>query len=142
MNFCTIEELRSNLTDRVLVQLTDDSSPASTVNTALCGDVIAQASELMEGRLGARYADLSALTATPLLRRICIDICTYYLYSRRNKGSIENVRTRYEDALKELDTIKIGQSGVPSQSAAPEAGYKSSRRRSDRVFGTDSWGAF
>ena len=142
MRFCTVEDLRGSMTERALIQLTDDSAPAAAVNTALCEDIIAQASELMEGRLAARYSDLSALSPTPLLRRICLDICAYYLYSRRNKGNIENVRTRYEEALKELDTIKVGQAAVPSQAQAPEAGFRSSRRRQDRVFGSDAWEAY
>ena len=142
MLFCTLQDLIDDLTERALIQLTDDNAPATTINQSRCQAIIAQASEVIEGRLAGRYGDISKLEATPLLRRIALDICAYYLYSRRNKGDIENVRKRYEAALKELDYIKLNQVTPPRQSAAQPAEYKTNKRRSSRTFSPNVWERF
>lgn len=141
MLFCGAQDLVDALTERVLVQLTDDAAPPAAVNAERCAEVIAAASELMLGRLAGRYTDVGELIATPLLRRICVDICAYYLYSRRNKGDITNIRNRYDEALKELESISLGQTTPPEQTAAiaPTAGYHSNKRRDNRLFGPDVW---
>ena len=142
MLFCTLQDLIDDLTERALIQLTDDNAPDTTINQSRCQAIIAQASEVIEGRLAGRYGDISKLEATLLLRRIALDICAYYLYSRRNKGDIENVRKRYEAALKELDYIKLNQVTPPRQSAAQPAEYKTNKRRSSRTFSPNVWERF
>ena len=111
--FCTVEDLNGHLGERTLIQLSDDSVPPKTVNQALCADIIASADEMILSKLAGRYKDVSELQATPLLRRIAVDLCAYYLYSRRNKGDIENVRARYKDALKELGEIQLNRATPP-----------------------------
>ncbi len=139
MLFCTIADLANNLTERVLIQLTDDNTPPVAINQERCQAAIAEASEVIMGRLGGRYSDLSSLKPTPLLKRICLDIVAYYLYSRRNKGDIENIRKRYEEAIKELDYIKLGQFHPPQQEAAQPVEYLSNKRKSSRMFSDDVW---
>lgn len=142
MSFCTLQDLKDDLSERVLVQLTDDNAPPVAVNESRCHAVIAQAAEIIEGRLAGRYTDVSQLQPTPLLKRIALDICAYYLYSRRNKGDIENIRKRYEAALKELDYIKLGQTTPPSQLAARPQEYITNKSRSSRTFSSEVWERF
>lgn len=142
MLFCTQEDLVENLTERVLVQLTDDNTPPMAVHSARCADVIGAASELILARLAGRYADVGELVVTPLLKRICVDICAYYLYCRRNKGDIANIRTRYEDALKELESIKLGQATPPEQPTVASVGVYSNKQRGSRMFSSDVWERF
>lgn len=139
MLFCTVDDLADNLTERVLIQLTDDNTPPTAINQERCQAVIAEASEVIMGRLGGRYSDLSSLKPTPLLKRICLDIVAYYLYSRRNKGDIENVRKRYEEAIKELDYIKLGQVHPLQQEEAQPVEYLSNKRKSSRMFSDEVW---
>lgn len=140
MEFCTVQDLEENLSLAALIQLSDDR--AQGVQEEVCREVIAQASELIIGHLAGRYSDLSALKPTPLLKRIALDICAYYLYSRRNKGNIDNIRKRYEEALKELDYIKLGQLSPPAQERAAPVEYRTNKRRSQRLFPDDIWERF
>ncbi|MBQ7567293.1 DUF1320 domain-containing protein [bacterium] len=139
--FCTCQDLIDQLGERTLIQLTDDSPQPKTVNAAICNDTIAAAEELMLSKLAGRYRDVSELQSTPLLRRLAIDICAYYLYSRRNKGDIENVKRRYDDAIKELSCIRLGQS-TPPQEAGQFYAYRTSKRSSDRWFTDQVWERF
>lgn len=142
MLFCTLQDLTDDLTERALIQLTDDNAPPLAINEARCQAIIAQASEVIEGRLAGRYGDVSKLEPTPLLKRIALDICAYYLYSRRNKGDIENIRRRYEAAVKELDYIKLSQITPPHQAAAKSTEYKTNKTRGSRIFSDEVWERF
>lgn len=104
--------------------------------------IIAQSSEVILGRLAGRYGELDKIEPTPLLKRIALDICAYYLYSRRNKGDIESIRKRYEAALKELDFIKLSQVTPPQQHAAHSREYRTNKRRSSRTFSEEVWERF
>ena len=136
--FCTCQNLIDSLGEHTLIQLTDDSVPPKAVNTELCAQIIAAADEMILSKLAGRYKDVSHLQPTPLLQRIAVDLCAYYLYSRRNKGNIENVRSRYKDALKELEDIQLNQMTPPQQQAVSYE-YRTSKRASQRTFTDDVW---
>ena len=136
--FCTRQDLLDHLGERTLIQLTDDSVPPAAVNSDLCAQIIAAADEMILSKLAGRYKDVSALRPTPLLRRIAVDLCAYYLYSRRNKGDIDNIRSRYHDALKELDEIQLNRMTPPQEEAVPYE-YRTSKRASQRTFTDDVW---
>ena len=142
MLFCTLQDLKNDLTERALIQLTDDHAPPTAIDEERCHAIIAQASEVIEGRLAGRYEDLSKIQPTPLLTRIALDICAYYLYSRRNKADIDNVRRRYEAALKELDYIKLSQVTPPAQTVARSVEYRTNKSRGSRIFNDEMWERF
>lgn len=142
MLFCTLDDLKSDLTERALIQLTDDHVPPTAIDVDRCQAIIAQASEVIEGRLAGRYEDLSKVQPTPLLTRIALDICVYYLYSRRNKADIENVHRRYEAALRELDHIKLSQVTPPDQTMARSVEYRTNKSRRSRTFSDEIWERF
>lgn len=136
MKFCTVSDLIADLTEHTLIQLTDDNTPPTSINNDRCNTIIDQASEIIEGRLAGRIKDMSVIKNTPLLKRIALDICAYFLYSRRNKGDIENIRRRYENSIKELDHIKLSQIH-PSGLASNSAEYMINKSKSSRVFSRD-----
>lgn len=133
MGYCSISDLKDNVSERVLIQLTDDSTPPTAVNESRCTALIDEASEIIDGRLRSRYTDLPLQGTIPaMIRGICVDIVVYKLYSRRNQGDIENVRARYKDALENLDKIRLNEQ-TPSATGA-KASYRVNRKSSDRVF--------
>lgn len=133
MGYCSVSDLVDNVSERVLIQLTDDRTPPVAVDETRCLALIAEASEIIDGRLRSRYASLPLQAPVPaMIRSICVDIVVYKLYSRRNQGDIENVRSRYKDALDNLDKIRLNEQ-TPSAPGA-RASYRVSRKRSDRVF--------
>lgn len=105
-----------------LVQLTNPDNPAATtVNATVLGKALADADAEIEGYLVGRYA-LPLASMPPILTRIACDIARYHLYDDR---ATEQVRLRYEDVRKLLDSIASGkvQLGLPaSAGAAPVAG--------------------
>lgn len=133
MGYCSVDDLIDTVSERVLIQLTDDSTPPKEININRCLAAIEESSEIIDGRLRSRYSSLPLVAPVPaLIRSICIDIATYKLYSRRNQGNIENVRARYRDALENLDKIRLNEQ-TPSVGGAV-ASYRVNRRRSDRIF--------
>lgn len=138
---CTIQDLRESLSERVLIQLSDDSTPPTAVNTTVCQKTIDMATEIVKSRLAGRYSNVDSVTVTPLLKMLTLDIATYLLYSRRNRGGIENVRQRYLDALQHLDKIKLAEA-TPPGITLPAQEYKCNKRASDRFFDEDVWSQY
>lgn len=138
MELCTVEDLIDRIGERAAIQLTDDSTPPAAVNVNRCEQVIAMAGEVVKSRLAGRYKNVDALQPTPLLKMIAVDIAAYMLYSRRNQGKIENIRQRYDDAMKYLDSIKLNEATPPQLSVKAQE-YLSSKKSSDRVFTPQVW---
>jgi len=138
MDLCTVNDLIDRIGERAVIQLTDDSTPPTAVNVSRCEQVISESSEVVKSRLAGRYKNVEALETTPLLKMLTLDIAAYLLYSRRNQGVIENVRQRYEDALKHLDCIKLNEATPPNIGKAQQE-YVTNKTRSDRVFSKSLW---
>jgi phage gp36-like protein len=99
-----------------ITQLTDRSGagvPDPTVVARALGDTDAE----INGYLASRYA-LPLATVPPLIVRIACDIARYRLWEDR---ASEEVRRRYEDARRMLESIAKGMVslGLPEASAAP-----------------------
>ena len=138
MELCTVNDLIDRIGERAVIQLTDDSTPPTAVNVSRCEQVIAMAGEVVKSRLAGRYKNVEALETTPLLKMIAADIAAYLLFSRRNQGIIENVRQRYDDALKYLDSIKLNEATPPQLNIKAQE-YLSSKKSSDRVYTPQLW---
>lgn len=138
MELCTVNDLIDRIGERAAIQLTDDSTPPTAVNANRCAQVISEASEVVKSRLAGRYTNVEALQTTPLLTMIAVDIAVYLLYSRRNQGVIENVRQRYEDALKHLECIKLNEATPPKLNVKAQE-YLSNKKSSDRMFTSQVW---
>ena len=133
--YCTINDLIDNMSERVLIQLTDDSTPPAAVNADRCLKTIEEATDAINARLRARYSRLPLQEPIPpMIRGICADIVAYKLYSRRNKGDIENVYQRYKAALEMLDKISLGEQSPEVAGGLAGGSYRVSRRKSDRIF--------
>ncbi len=136
--YCTVRDLIDNMSERVLIQLTDDATPPTAINESRCLAVIEEASEIIDARLKARYSDLPLQEPiSAMIRGICADIVAYKLYSRRNKGDIENVYQRYKAALEMLDKIRLNEQTPNVSNGSASSAYRVSRRKSERIFTDD-----
>ena len=134
-HYCTVRDLIDNMSERTLIQLTDDATPPAAVNESRCLAVIEEASEIIDARLRARYSDLPLREPiSAMIRGLCADIAAYKLYSRRNKGDIENVYQRYKAALEMLDKIRLNEQTPNVSGGSGTSAYRVSRRRSERIF--------
>lgn len=115
---------QQNLIDRFgegeLIQLTDRHNTGA-IDAVVLDQAIADADAEIEGYLVGRYA-LPLASVPPVLTLLACDLARYHLY---DDHATEQVRTRYEDARRLLESIASGkvQLGLPAGGgAAPVAG--------------------
>lgn len=89
-----------------LIQLTDRASPSTgAISDTVLNQALADADSEADGYLGARYT-LPLATVPVALKRIAADIARYRLY---DNAATEEVRKRYEDAIKFLRAVSSGE---------------------------------
>lgn len=120
MTYATQQDLIDRFAQTELIQITDRAN-IGVIDATVLGQALADADAEIESYLVGRYA-LPLASVPPILTRIACDIARYHLYDDR---VTEQVRLRYEDVRKLLDSIATGkvQLGLPaSAGAAPVAG--------------------
>jgi phage gp36-like protein len=105
MSYVTQAELVTRFGEAELVQLTDRTLEATTINAGVLAGAIADADAMINARLQARVK-LPLLTVPLLLVNIASDIARYRLYDDR---SPDHVTKRYDDAVKQLEQIRKGE---------------------------------
>lgn len=107
--------------EQLTIELTNLEDPsAATVNETVLNRGLARASALIDSYLAGRYA--LPLSSTPaVIETFCLDIARYYL---GHNAQEEDVRLRYEDALKTLALIADGTLtlGLPLADQPPAVG--------------------
>lgn len=116
MPYATQADLEARFGVDELTQLTDRVG-AGVPDAAIVARALADADAEIDGYLASRY-DLPLTTVPPVLARIACDIARYRLWEDR---ASEEVRLRYEDARRMLESIARGQVslGLPAANAAP-----------------------
>jgi len=116
MTYATQADLEDRFGVDELTQLTDRVG-AGVPDAAIVARALADADAEIDGYLASRYA-LPLATVPPMLARIACDIARYRLWEDR---ASEEVRLRYEDARRMLESIAKGMVslGLPEASAAP-----------------------
>jgi phage gp36-like protein len=143
MTYCTIDDIKAQLDERDLVQLTDDRD-AGIVDAAVVDRAIADADAEINGYLGARYAvPLDPVPA--VIGKYAVDMAVYHLESRR-RGASEHRKERYDAALKFL--TKVGEGKLTLGIDDPEATPRESEAPAmastnpERVFSRDTMKGF
>ena len=96
-----VEAYGSQLT----IELTNLENPSATaINETVLNRGLARASALIDSYLAGRYA-LPLSNNPDVIQTLCLDIARYYL---GHNAQEDDVRQRYEDALKTLDMIAKG----------------------------------
>ena len=136
MIYCTIADLEKIVPSQDLIELTDDTVPAVAVVTANVDKAIADAGEMIDGYLRARYS-LPLTPAPGLINTLACDIAVYRLYARRVKLTPpEGVAERYKNALKLLGQIQKGEIslGAGSSPTSEASNDSVSVSADDRLF--------
>lgn len=132
--YATLSDLTSRYGEGELVNLTDVNRTGS-VNVTVLNQAIADADGEIDSYLAARYS-LPLTTVPTALLRVACDITRYRLHDDR---APEEVRKRYEDAVKWLAAVANGSVslGMPPAQAPDQAGgvamFSSDPRRSSRT---------
>ena len=105
MLYCTVQDIKDDLTEKVIAQLSNYADP-NVVDDALVEKYISDAGDFIDGFLRASY-NLPIENEYSILRKVSIDIVKYELYKRRVKifGSIQNL---YKDSISTLEKLQKG----------------------------------
>lgn len=119
MPYATQQDLVDRFGEDEVRQLTDRTNTGA-IDSTVVDQVLADASEEMDGYIGARY-QLPLATTPTVLVRVCADIARYQLYIDQPP---DQVAQRYKDAVTFLTQISKGTVtlGLPSSQQEPSAG--------------------
>lgn len=105
--YCSIDDIRKNIPDVSLIELTDDNGTGQIENS-IVSEAIAYADSTIDGYLRGRY-NLPLNPVPKIIQKISIDIAIYHIYSRRFELEMpEGMQKRYENAIKLLENIQKG----------------------------------
>lgn len=143
--YCTIEDLTNRITEKALVNLTNDILPATSVNKEIAEENISIADDLINSSLRNKYK-LPLKVVPNLVKQLSADITIYRLYCRRPQNVPENYKKNYEIALQILKDLQSGAKvlDLPSSSfdgdtaqSVQSALYLTDKADEDRVFTDD-----
>ena len=104
MNYCTTNDLVDRFGEHELIMLTDRGNTGS-VDAQVAGAAIADASALIDGYLGGRYA--LPLSAVPsVLPKLCGDIARFNLYDNSVPDAVQK---RFDAAMAFLKSVGKGE---------------------------------
>lgn len=134
--YCTLEDLLGQVSEQVLVGLTDDEG-IGAVHVGRVEQAIADATARIDAYCQARYP-VPFNPVPAVIRRLCIDIAVYNLFSRRGfreDSADEAVIRRYKDAIRMLEQIATGSVRIGAAQPPPSHGVAMVSR--PRVFGPE-----
>lgn len=136
MPYCTQQNLVDRFNQLELIQLTDRANPpAGTINTTVLNQAIADADAEINSYLTGYTLPLATVPAN--LVRIACDITRYYLY---DDSMVEQVKTRYDSAIKYLTQVAKGTISLGPDTAGAVAAVTSNSAEfasSPAVFGRE-----
>lgn len=148
--YCTIDDLISRIGEKILINLTNDTTPATTVNSVIAEENIVIADDLINSSIRNKYK--LPLSSTPnLIKQLSADITIYRLYCRRPQNVPENYKKNYEVALQILKDLQSGAKvlDLPSSSGGGEsttsissALYLTDKTEDDRRFSKEVMSRF
>ncbi len=141
MPYCLINDIRDQISEDVLIQLTDDSDVGLT-DEQIVTRAIADADGQIDGYCGKRYS-VPFAPVPPIIRKFSVDIAIYNLYGRR-KGAPESRRDRYKEAVDFLKGVAKGHNtlGVDDPDSTPSDTHKPEISSSGRIFSRDKFTGF
>jgi phage gp36-like protein len=134
--YCSIDDIRKNIPDVSLIELTDDNGTGQIENS-IVSEAIAYADSTIDGYLRGRYS-LPLNPVPKIIQKISIDIAIYHIYSRRFELEMpEGMQKRYENAVKLLEAIRKGiiELGIITQTGTGY--YITNKVVEDRIFNKD-----
>jgi phage gp36-like protein len=140
MPYCTQADLLNQLTQKELIQLTDDAA-TGTVDTGKVDAALAAASATIDAYAGARYT--LPLQTSEKIKQLCVDLAIYELEKRRRRVREATLAAR-DAALSFLRDLARGRAVLDqpagAQPQASEADVK--QTEPDRTFSDENLDGF
>jgi len=136
MAYCTVQDLIDRYGETEILELTDRDQ-SGEVDETVAGRAIDDAAAEVDGYIGGKY-DLPLSSPPQVLTRITADIARYRLYDNL---ATDEVRNRYEDALRFLKAVSKGEVSL-GVSPPPESSGSVHVSKGRRVFDADGLEGF
>lgn len=135
--YCTLDDILAMMDEAEVIRYTDDDDTGA-INTDVTDKAIAGAGALIDSHLAVRYS-VPVSPVPDILLDLAVDIAVYKISSRRGQ-SPEEIRKKYEDAIKYLEKVAAGKIVLPGASAAPTGSGSDAVAitTSPRIFSRDS----
>lgn len=153
MAYSTAAEIKHQLSEEIIIQLTDDehvepetiddANPDHAAMVTRIDEAIETADAEIDGYCATRYA-VPFVTVPALINKLSVEIAIYYLYARRTIP--EKIEARYDKVIARLKdiargTFTLGTDPAPTGSTAA-GGAESNKTTDDRVFTRESLKGF
>ncbi len=136
MAYCTAADLTERMSNKELIQLTDDAD-AGVPNQDIISAAIAAAQDTIDGYLRGRYT-VPLVSVPGIVKNMALDLTAYKLFKRRNQLSVNDARElMYKQAVSQLKDIQAGiiqLQTADKQAMPPRTLIKSNKKPSDRLF--------
>lgn len=107
MPYCTLDDIRANIPNEHIIQLTDDNG-IQQVDIEKVDEAIAYADSLINGYLAGQY-NVPLSPVPKLINKLSIDLAIFHLYSRRFDLEMpEGMMSRYKNCIRLLEQIQQG----------------------------------
>jgi phage gp36-like protein len=140
--YCTLDDLKAQAPEQVLVHLSDDEG-IGQINQARVDAAIAAATDEINGYCQARYP-VPFEPVPGFIRKLAADIALYNLFARRGydeESADKAVVDRYRAAVRTLENIARGLVTLGAPEPAPAAEGLDVRSR-ERVFSREKLEGF
>ena len=115
MPYCTLDDIKDMMDEEEIIRFTDDAG-AGVVNTDVTDKAIAGADALIDSHIGSRYS-VPVSPVLDIIVALACDIAIYKLYSRRSAAP-EEIRKKYDDAIKYLEKAAAGKIIIPGATSS------------------------
>lgn len=141
MPYCTLADITDMLDENEIIRYTDDAG-TGLVNTSVTDKAIAGADALIDSHLAARYS-VPVQDVPDIIIGLAVDIAIYKICSRRSAAPDE-IRRKYDDAVRYLEKVAAGKIIIPKADSAPAdtSAGSAAVTSSKRVFSRSSLQGF
>lgn len=148
MSYSKLENLTNIIPLKELINLTNDTAPATEINIEKINKAIEYADELINSYLRNKYV-LPLKYVPMIIQQLSTDIAAYRLYSRRPGKLPEHIKESYEEAKKILSNLQKEQMllDLPSEHPSEEVAKSSkmittNKTSTSRIFNDTMWSSF
>ncbi len=138
--YCTLEDLKKALPERILLQLTDDENEEQFVISPPNGaysrvvSAITDADSMIDGYVSGRYT-LPFPVVPQLIKQISVNLTICGLYERNHEAELpEAIISRRKAFIKTLESLQDGTIVLPGQEKEEPAQYLVSKTDADQEF--------
>ncbi|MDI3480794.1 MAG: hypothetical protein PWQ97_449 [Tepidanaerobacteraceae bacterium] len=122
MMYCTLDDIKNQVPEDVLIDLTDDNGTGA-INETIVDKAIIDAQEEIDVYASKLYT-VPFNPVPGIIKKLAVDIAVYNLFSRRgfDQESADSViLQRYKSAIKLLENLSVGTATIGTPPSSPPA---------------------